>query len=107
MNLDELYAKVLAKSETLRLPHDTAATTILLDVLGEDPRRWLVSFSGEKARISEYAGEAPSVTVSASDKTVLAIADRSLNPTKAFLTGRLKIKGDRSLLKNLSKIWPD
>jgi putative sterol carrier protein len=106
MNLDELYLKVSRKAEGLTFSKASDAC-ILLDIQGDDPRKWLVTFKDRKASISKYASETPDVVVNATAKTILAIAARSLSPTMAFFTGRLKIKGDKSLLSRLSQLWPD
>jgi putative sterol carrier protein len=107
MTLDELYAKVLEKSQSQRFANVPRDCQILLDIHGDDPRRWLVAFQGDKASLAEFQGGEPDVTVTCSDKTVLAIADRSLHPTMAYLRGRLKVKGDKALLKLLSEVWPE
>ncbi|MDR2406286.1 MAG: SCP2 sterol-binding domain-containing protein [Deltaproteobacteria bacterium] len=107
MNLDELYSKVKEKAQDLTFSKAQVDALILLDIQGEDPRKWLVTFKDQRASIDEFQGETPDVVVSATGKTILSIAQRTLKPTMAFLTGRLKIKGDKSLLTQLSQIWPD
>jgi putative sterol carrier protein len=107
MTLDELYSKVTEKAGTITFPPGQPDALILLDIHGDDPRRWLVSFRDSRAAVSEYAGETPDVTASASGDTIVSIAERRLKPFRAFLTGKLKIKGDRDLLRRLSEIWPD
>jgi predicted lipid carrier protein YhbT len=110
MNLDELFSKVTKKAEGLTLESFVPNASILVNILGDAPRRWLVVFKDSKASISDCKDEPADgvdATVTAQDKTIISIAERTLNPTMAFFTGRLKVKGDAALVRQLSQIWPD
>jgi len=48
----------------------------------------------------------PSVTFVASDEDWVAMSNKTLNVPWAYLTGRLKIQGSHSLVKELDKIFP-
>jgi hypothetical protein len=48
----------------------------------------------------------PSVIFVVSDKDWVALSDGRLGGTWAYLTGRLKIRGDRGLAKKLGEIFP-
>jgi putative sterol carrier protein len=48
----------------------------------------------------------PSVTFVASDEDWVAMSNKSLNVSLAYLTGRLKIQGSHRLVKELDKIFP-
>ena len=49
----------------------------------------------------------PSVTMKASGEDWLALLEYRLHRIKAFLTGRLKIDGDRGLAKQFRDLYPD
>jgi putative sterol carrier protein len=48
----------------------------------------------------------PSVTFVASDEDWVAMSNKTLNISLAYLTGRLKIQGSHRLVKELDKIFP-
>ncbi|MDR2199936.1 MAG: SCP2 sterol-binding domain-containing protein [Deltaproteobacteria bacterium] len=107
MNLDELFEKMESKARTAVPPADAPDCRVLLDVQGEDPRRWLVSCQNGAVAVSVYAGGETDASIILGADTLIGVATRALSPAMAFFTGRLKIKGNKSLLKQLSLIWPD
>ena len=48
----------------------------------------------------------PNVTFLASDEDWVAMSNKTLNVSWAYLTGRLKIQGSHGLVKELDKIFP-
>ena len=48
----------------------------------------------------------PNVTFLASDEDWVAMSNKTLNVSWAYLTGRLKIQGSHRLVKELDKIFP-
>ena len=48
----------------------------------------------------------PNVTFVASDEDWVAMSNKTLNVSWAYLTGRLKIQGSHGLVKELDKIFP-
>ena len=44
-------------------------------------------------------------TISASEETLLKIASGEANPTTAYMTGKLKIKGDMGAALKLQKLF--
>ena len=48
----------------------------------------------------------PNVTFVASDEDWVAMSNKTLNVSRAYLTGRLKIQGSHGLVKELDKIFP-
>ncbi|MDA8351944.1 MAG: SCP2 sterol-binding domain-containing protein [Firmicutes bacterium] len=60
-----------------------------------------------KRGAAEYRGEEalPSdCTIQLSEKNFIKLAEGRLNPTTAFMTGKLKVKGDLSLALRLSSL---
>ena len=48
----------------------------------------------------------PNVTFIASDKTWVALSNGTLRGTWAFVTGRLKVRGDQGVARKLNEIFP-
>src|SRR5437764_11023803 len=65
----------------------------LFDIEGAG--RWKVDVDDGKVSVSEGDGDADAV-ISASEETFEKIIAGEQNPTSAYMTGKLKIKGDMS-----------
>ena len=78
-------------------------TTYLFDIGGDDGGKWLADLTkSEGPWISKVDdGEAKcTITIAKADDWV-AIASGKMNPTAAFMQGKLKVKGDMSLAMKL------
>ena len=66
---------------------------------------WLIvndgTFTTGKGKIHN-----PSVTFAATDEDWVAMSNKTLNVSLAYLTGRLRIQGSHRLVKELDKIFP-
>jgi len=76
--------------------------TYLFDIDGAG--RWLVRVENGKPSVSEGDGEAET-TISASDQTFLRIVNGEQNATTAFMTGKLRVKGDMGNAMQLQKLF--
>jgi putative sterol carrier protein len=65
---------------------------------------WLVSVADGSVSVSEGTGEADT-TISTSEETMLAVIKGEQNPTTAYMTGKLKIKGDMGAAMKLQKLF--
>jgi putative sterol carrier protein len=65
---------------------------------------WKVDVADGKVAVSEGAGDAD-VTIRASEDTFRAVAGGELNPTTAYMTGKLKIDGDMGAAMKLQKLF--
>lgn len=107
MTLDELFAKMIDKSKKVSLEGAPQAS-IVINLTGSDPRRWLVRLDGGKIAVSEAADfRKADLTVTASGETIIKIATKQARPVAAFMTGKVKISGDQNLVGQLKNIWPD
>ena len=66
--------------------------------------QWTVAIADGRLDVSEGLGEAD-CTISASEETLLKIARGEQNATSAYMTGKLKIKGDMGAALKLQKIF--
>ena len=77
-------------------------TTYLFEVDGAG--NWLVEIHDGHLHVSEGSGEADCI-ISASEDTFLKIASGEQNPTSAYMTGKLKVKGDMGAAMKLQKLF--
>lgn len=65
---------------------------------------WKVDVDDGNVKVSEGGGDADA-TISASEDTFEQIASGDLNATTAYMTGKLKIKGDMGAAMKLQKLF--
>jgi putative sterol carrier protein len=107
MTLDELFAKMVDKASKAAASADLKAS-VLLNVTGADPRRWLVSFLAGKVTVAQGGPDAAAdLTLTCDGATIIKVATRQTSPMAAFMTGRIKLAGDQALAGQLKNIWPD
>lgn len=71
-----------------------------IDGVGE----WTVSVADGAVSVVEGANDAD-CTISASEETLMKIANGEANATTAYMTGKLKIKGDMGAALKLQKLF--
>jgi putative sterol carrier protein len=74
----------------------------LFDIEGAG--QWVVAVTDGAVGVNEGSGEADT-TISTSEENFLAISRGELNPTTAYMTGKLKIKGDMGAAMKLQKLF--
>jgi putative sterol carrier protein len=65
---------------------------------------WKVDVQDGNVSVAEGGGDAD-VTISASEETFSQIASGDLNATTAYMTGKLKVKGDMGAAMKLQKLF--
>ena len=65
---------------------------------------WLVDVDDGKVRVSEN-GDEGDCTISTSAETFMKIANGEQNPTAAYMSGKLKVKGDMGQAMKLQKLF--
>jgi putative sterol carrier protein len=65
---------------------------------------WKVEVEDGRVSVTEGSGEADA-TISASDETFGQIASGDMNATTAYMTGKLKVKGDMGAAMKLQKLF--
>jgi putative sterol carrier protein len=83
---------------------DTNAT-IAFDLSGEHGGKWYVKIADGKAEAGKGEVENPKLTLSADSSDYVKIALGQLDPTAAFMSGKLKIKGDMGLAMKFSSMF--
>ena len=99
-NVQEFFDGLAARADAEK----TAGmnNSYLFDIEGEG--QWLVDVRDGKLTVNEGGGEAD-VTISSAADTFEKIRSGELNPTSAYMTGKLKIKGDMGAAMKLQKLF--
>ena len=78
--------------------------SILYDVTGEGGGQWTVAIEGGKGVFREGAPAAPDVTIVASVEHLRAMMEGKLNPLTAQMQGKIRFKGNTTLLFKLKQV---
>ena len=76
--------------------------TYLFDIDGAG--KWIVRVENGRPSVSEGEGDADT-TISASEDTFLRIVNGEQNATTAFMTGKLRVKGDMGNAMKLQQLF--
>ena len=79
--------------------------TFQFDISGDNGGQWYVKLADGQAEVAKGEAEDPSLTMSATDENWQKIVSGELSGQTAFLTGRLKIRGDMSLAMKLQGVF--
>src|SRR5262245_59024633 len=66
---------------------------------------WTVDVRDGKVNVSQNGDAEPDCTISTSEETFQKLIDGEQNPTTAYMTGKLKIKGDMGAAMKLQKLF--
>ena len=100
MTAQEFFAALPGRAD----PEKTAGmhNTYVFDVEGVG--QWTVAVDDGTESVTEGAGDAD-CTISASEETLVKIANGEANATTAYMTGKLKIQGDMGAALKLQKLF--
>ena len=76
------------------------------DLSGPQGGQWWIDVDDGKYKMGKGKIDNPSVTFVAMDKDWVAVSNHQMGGTWAYLTGRLKIRGDQGLARKLGEIFP-
>lgn len=100
MTAQEFFAALPGKVD----PAKTAGmnNSYVFDIEGVG--QWTVAVADGAVSVTDGAGDAD-CTISASEETLVKIANGEANPTTAYMTGKLKIQGDMGAALKLQKLF--
>jgi putative sterol carrier protein len=96
----EFFEQLPARGDASKLAG--MSNSYLFDIEGSG--QWLVTVEDGAVSVREGEGEAD-CTISTSDENFQQIVAGELNPTAAYMTGKLKIKGDMGAAMKLQKLF--
>jgi putative sterol carrier protein len=76
------------------------------DLSGPQGGEWWIDVNDGKYKMGKGKIDNPNVTFVAKDKDWVAVSNHQMGGTWAYLTGRLKIRGDQGLARKLGEIFP-
>jgi putative sterol carrier protein len=76
------------------------------DITGEGGGNWNVVVKGGTCQVSEGKANAPTVTLTMSAETWLAMVNKQINGMQAFMSGKLKVSGDIMLAQRIPDLFP-
>ena len=74
------------------------------DLSGAESGVYCLNFKDGQGSISEGPSDAANITVSMDSEDFKSLVAGQLNPTMAFMSGKLKVKGDMGLAMRLQSI---
>lgn len=96
----EYFDQMSANVDKSKLSGVTA--TYLFDITGAG--QWTVDIADGEATVEEGQTKDPTCTISATEPDWLEIAAGKLDPTMAFMGGKLKVKGDMAQAMKLQSL---
>ncbi len=76
------------------------------NISGDDAGKWAFKIADQTCELIPGGVEKPDLTMSMSDKDWLAIAEGTLDPMNAFMTGKVKAAGDVMLGMRVANLFP-
>ncbi len=93
---EEFLDKVLPESFDAEKAAGLSAV-VQLKISGDTGGQWVLTIKDQKLLVSEGAVERPDITLVMKDKDYMNLVNGKLSGQKAFMTGKLKFKGDMNL----------
>ena len=97
--LKEVIAGIEKKLDPAKTPGMNAVYQF--DLTGDEAAIYCLTFTEGVGKITEGASEKPDITITMKASDFIKLVSGKLNPTMAFMTGKIKIKGDMGLVMKL------
>ena len=75
------------------------------DITGEGGGKWNAAIADGKCTVNEGQHASPNITITVAAKDWLDIVNGKLDGQMAFMSGKLKVKGDMSLAMKLKTLF--
>ena len=99
----EFLDKVLPEKFDPEKAADLSAV-VQFKISGDDGGEWILTIKDKKLEIRDGTVDSPDMTLIMKDKDYVALVNGKLSGQKAFMTGKLKFKGDMNLGMKLQKL---
>jgi putative sterol carrier protein len=98
--VQEFFQNLETRADSAKTAGMTNSYVFDIDGAGQ----WKVDVDDGKVTVTEGGGDADA-TITASEETFRKIVAGEQNPTSAYMTGKLKIKGDMGAAMKLQKLF--
>eukprot|EP00750_Incisomonas_marina_P008096 INCI15224.1.p2 GENE.INCI15224.1~~INCI15224.1.p2 ORF type:complete len:111 (+),score=40.28 INCI15224.1:103-435(+) len=65
---------------------------------------WIVDLKNGEGKVEQGKAKKANCTITISDEDFVALADGKLNPQQAFMSGKIKLKGNMALAMKLQQV---
>ena len=83
----------------------STAAVIQFDLTGDNAGKWFIKIADGHATSGQGEVEVPNLTFLADSRDFVKIFTNQLDPTAAFMSGKLKIKGDMGLAIRMQSMF--
>ena len=101
--VSEYFGQLAGKVDPAKVQGMNA--TYQFDITGDGGGKYWVKVADGAAEVGEGEAESPNITLTISDENFINLVEGKLNGQTAFLTGKLKIKGDMTLAMKLGSVF--
>jgi len=102
-NVKEVFGRV-PQSFNAKAAKSLAAV-FQFDITGDGGGNWNVSIKDGSCEVNQGKHSAPTVTLTMSAETWLAMVNKQLNGIQAFMSGKLKVSGDIMLAQRIPDLF--
>jgi putative sterol carrier protein len=99
--VQDFFANLSSRADSSKTAGMT--NSYLFDIEGAG--QWSVDVDDGTVTVTEGGGGDPDVTIATSQETFEKIIAGEQNPTSAYMTGKLKVKGDMGAAMKLQKLF--
>ena len=79
--------------------------TYQFELVGEGGGTWVVDIADGKCQVREGAAESPDVIIGMAVEDYVAMAKGQLEAVRAFMAGKVKVKGDVNLAAKVTSLF--
>jgi putative sterol carrier protein len=79
--------------------------TVQIDLSGDGGGQWHAVVADGKLTVEHGAAAQPNITITTSTANFLALVNGELKPMPAFMTGKVKVKGNVGLLMKMQSLF--
>jgi putative sterol carrier protein len=109
--LESLANQLKDSASPLRTKYSSVNASCLIELQGtsgQEKKKWLLMLTPEKSAVEELAQTEPEgkfdARISMKDEDFYALASGSLSGQRAYMTGKMKIKGNMMLVGKLEPV---
>jgi putative sterol carrier protein len=78
-----------------------------VNLSGAEPGSYYLAINDGQLETAEGTHDSPNITINMASNDFVAMTNGQLNPTMAYMSGKLKIAGDMGLAMKMQNIFPN